>query len=562
MEERLFARKATGLVREIGFGTAVLIAVCNVVGLGWQKRVFQSTGWAPVGESQYFLGIHPVVMAFLLTGIVILLSVYAFAVLSAAMPKSGGGYIFISRILNPALGFIATWLQFFSVAVSYGMIAVATMEAVLLFGGLAGIKVPGPLASSWGLFFWGVLVMVIFSGIAALGVKQTGRLLQVIFWIPAAILVVVYLLFLTATKESMEAGVLALFGHTAAEYTQAAIDQGMAEVAAGNTYWKAVASAVLAAYWAYIGYAAASFVAGEVKEAGKTLPRAMFTAGVCIMLLYMTISFLMARAGGMAGKVGDFSLTSAIGFLNYGGGSFEEAGLPKIGGWMPVIAGIQAAGIGWKWVMPLLVFFAALWVANDIPPFILTTSRMIFAMAFDRLLPPKLAEVNEKWHSPVNAIIFTTVVSLLGALAEAEVFAPLKGTAMGWLYSIVSSGGAIAATDIWDAIFFTCCAVAAFFFPIRRPDIFERSPFQHGKTTMMVIGGLATLANLWVLWIVITDPHGWGWNFLQPSTYLSPTFLFTFFLVLVGAFLYWYYSNQARRTGVALTTIFTQLPPD
>ncbi|GAH08654.1 unnamed protein product, partial [marine sediment metagenome] len=134
-----------------------------------------------------------------------------------------------------------------------------------------------------------------------------------------------------------------LFGANAAEYTQAAIDQGMADTAAGNTYWGAVGTAMLAAYWAYIGYAAASFVAGEVKEAHKSLPKAMFTSGLVIIGIYMTISTLMARAAMMAGKVGDFSLMSAIGYLNFGGGSFADAGLNSIGGWMPVIGAISAA---------------------------------------------------------------------------------------------------------------------------------------------------------------------------------------------------------------------------
>ncbi|GAG68207.1 unnamed protein product, partial [marine sediment metagenome] len=55
---KVFIQKSAG----IGSGTAVIITIANVVGLGWQKRVFQATGWAPVGESKFLLGIHPVVM--------------------------------------------------------------------------------------------------------------------------------------------------------------------------------------------------------------------------------------------------------------------------------------------------------------------------------------------------------------------------------------------------------------------------------------------------------------------------------------------------------------------
>ena len=561
-EKKLFTRKATGLVREIGVGTAVIIAIANVVGLGWQKRVFQATGWTPVGESKFLFGIHPVVMAFALAGLIILVSLYCFSMLSAAMPRSGGGYIFISRILNPALGFVATWLQFFAVAVSYGLIAVAVMEAVWLFGGLAGISLPGWLTSPVGLFLSGVVILIIFSGIAFYGIKMTGKLLQWLFWIPAAVLVIVYILFIVANPQTMEAGVQNLFGSSAAEYTQAAIDQGMADVAAGNTYWKAVGSAMLAAYWAYIGYAAASFIAGEVKEAHKALPRAMFTSGLVIIGIYMTISTLMARAAMMAGKVGDFSLMSAIGFLNFGGGDFAAAGLEKIGGWMPVVAAISASGFGLpRAFMFLLVLFAALWVANDIPPFILTSSRMIFAMAFDRVLPDKLAKVNEKWHSPVNAIIFVSLVSLFGCAAEADFFGE-KGLYLGkFIHSIINPGGAIAATDLWDTIFFLVVCIAAFMFPIRKPDIFERSPFRASKTVTQIIAGLAIIGNLIAFWIFATDPHGWNLFGIKNLASAMP-FLFSIFLILLGLGIYLYYSNKAKATGVDLTTIFTEIPPD
>src|SRR5579875_3574970 len=96
--EKLFVRKATGLVREIGLLTSILIVLSFTIGLGWQKRVFQFSGPAIVPTNQYFLGINPMVMAFLLVGVVILFSIYAFGALTAAMPRSGGGYVAISRL--------------------------------------------------------------------------------------------------------------------------------------------------------------------------------------------------------------------------------------------------------------------------------------------------------------------------------------------------------------------------------------------------------------------------------------------------------------------------------
>jgi APA family basic amino acid/polyamine antiporter len=556
--DKLFTRKATGLVRSIGITTAVLIAICNVVGLGWQKRVFQATGWSPLGESKFFLGIHPMVMAFLLTGILILMSIFCFAMLAAAMPKSGGGYIFISRILSPGLGFTATWLQFWAVAVSYGMIAVAVMEAVFIFGNLAGIATPVWL-TPWVKFAAGAGIIGLFSGFACLGIKQTGRLLHSIFWLPAGMMVVIYFLFLRANPTTMATGVQNLFGHSAVEYINAAIAQGMGQVAATNTYWRAVGSALLAAYWAYIGYAAATFVAGEVKEAHRTLPKAMFISGAVIIGLYMSITVLMSRAASMVGKVGDLSFLPAVAYLNFGEGSFAAAGLPQVGGWMPVMAAIQASGMGLgAWFMLILVIFAALWVANDIPPFILTSSRMIFAMAFDRVLPRRLSNVNERWHSPINAIIFVSLVSLVGAAAEADIFVRWPQSIA---HAIINPSGAIGATDMWDAIFFTFCAVAAIYFPIRKTGIFEKSPFRASKTFVITIGTMAAAGNAWLLWVIAADPH--GWNLLNITGFRSALpFIFSVFLIAVGIGIYTFYNRRAKTTGVELTTIFTEIPPD
>jgi amino acid transporter len=576
--EKLYMRKATGLVREIGILTAVILAICNVVGLGWQKRVFQSAGWTPLAENKYFLGIHPMVMAFFLGGLVIIVSMYCFAMLSAAMPRSGGGYIFISRILSPPLGFVATWFQFFSVAVSYGMIAVAVFEALQIFGGLAFPTLGEQgwyqaLGGTWGMFLTGVVIVLIFSTIASFGAKMTGYMLQIMFWIPAAILVGVYILFLMASPAVMERGFGALFGgHTSIEYTKAAISHGLATVAAKNTYWGAVFAAMLAAYWAYIGYAAASFVAGEVKEAHKTLPRAMLISGVAIIFIYMTISTLLARAGSMIGTQtvgGDqFSLMSAIAFLRNGtcdvcGGAWaDKIGLPSVGAWMPMFAAMQAAGMGLKWFLFLIVLFSMFWVANDIPPFILTTSRMIFAMAFDRLLPPRLADVNEKWHSPVNAVIFTSVVAIIfGCTSEADLFSK-SGLWLGSLvHSVFNPAGAINATDLWDVLFFGTVAVAAMLFPILKPEIFQRSAFRASKNVTIVLGALAVLGNLWALWIFAFDKNGWNLLHIKDLDTAMPA-LFTVFLGLVGVLIYWYYANEARRTGVNMKTIFTDIPPD
>jgi APA family basic amino acid/polyamine antiporter len=553
-EKKLFTRKATGLVREIGFGTAVIIVMCNTIGLGWQKRVFQSGGWAPLPAKDYLMGIPPVVMAFFLAGIVIVLSLYCFAMLAAAMPKSGGGYVHITRILSPFWGYIAGWFEYFSIAVSFGMIAVAVFEAINIFGGLANFSIPLDAA---GYFIAGLIIVAVFCGVACFGVKQTGRLLQVLFWIPATITVVVYLFFLISSPAAMSYGVKTVWGHTAEEYTRQAIASGI-DKHVSPSYWSAVFTSIIAAYWAYIGYAASTFVAGEVKEANKTLPRSMFLAGFSIIFIYVTINLLLANAGGAIGKVGDWSLVQAVAYMRFGGGDWGN--LPQIGAWMPMFAYMQAAGMGMGWFSWILVIFAAFWVANDIPPFILTSSRIIFAQAFDRVMPDWLASVNEKWHSPVNAVIFTGVIALFGCASESGVFSNGANWYIGHGVELIFGTG-VAATDLWDGIFFTLLALAAFMFPVRKPDIFAKAPFKTTKSTVQIIAALAVIGNLWFDWVFLTDPHGFGMLGITNFDGAFP-FLFTAALFIIFAAIYYYYRNKSKTTGVDYTTIYTEIPPD
>lgn len=557
-EKKLFLRKATGLVREIGMFSAMLIVICNVVGLGWQKRVFQTTGWAPIKETELVLGLPPLVMAFLVLGVfVVATTVFVFAIMTVAMPRSGGGYVFISRIVHPAVGFAASWAEFFSIAVSYGLIAVATIEAILLFGPLAGIHIP--YDPSW-YFVGGVIIVILFAAVAALGVSMAGRLLHVMFWIPAIITVILYIVLIAATPEAMASGITAITGHTPMEFTSLALDKGMATAFTG-TYWDAVSVAVLGAYWAYIGFAASTFVGGEIKDVSRNLPKSIFLANLFIILLYCTVSGLMARACMMVGTSQGYSFFTAFGYLSYGPAEARAAlgTLTDLRGWLPVVAAFSAEGLGWGWIKFLLPIFGLMWVANDIPPFIITSSRIVFAMSFDRVLPEKLAEVSEVYHAPTWAIWFAAATAIFGCAAESDIFPTYLG-ADHILSKYISSGGGIVATDAWDAIFFWCASLAALLFPYVKPDIYKKSPFKPevaGLPLVAIVGAIALAGNTWLLYVLATNPYEalnpWGW---------AEGFWMTVIIVVVGLLIYYYYKTRGERVGVDYTTIYAEIPPE
>lgn len=551
--EKLFVRQATGLVREIGLLTAVLIAVTNTVGFGWQGRVFQFTGPAIVPETQYVLGWPPMAMAFLIIGIIVLISIGAFAIVTTAMPRSGGGYVAISRIVHPYVGYVATWMVYFGVAIAFGQIAAVTIEFIAGFGFIAGISAP---ADPYSLVGIGLIIMLFFAGMATLGVRMFGLLLQVMFWIPAAITVGVYYLLLTATPAAMNAGFTQVTGTTPDQMTAIALGKGMATSFTGG-YWGAVGIAFSGAYWAYIGYAAANFVAGEVKEATRKLPRAMLGAGILIVLIYISASLAMYSASSLVGKSGEYSFFSSYSYLSYGPGDATAArpeGVPRAR--LPFIATYQAQGAGLGFFLLPLALFAALWVANDIPPFLLTASRMAFAMSFDRLLPTRVSNVSERWHSPVGAIALTTAIGLVGLFAESNIFGPGALDVRVLHYNLgINPDDMVNWTDLMDILFFAPMALACLLFPFRRKDVFERATFKPGgKWGVATIGLAALVGQLYLFGTILTA----GYNLAVDQR----SILVLLGLGIIVTIIYVYYKSRAKTTGVDYRTIFTQIPPE
>jgi amino acid transporter len=214
---------------------------------------------------------------------------------------------------------------------------------------------------------------------------------------------------------------------------------------------------------------------------------------------------------------------------------------------MPNIAGFTAAGSGMQWFLPLIPIFAVFWVANDIPPFIITSSRIIFAMSFDRVLPEKLSQVNEKWHSPTLAIVATMFVAFIGNFAESDIFVKYP---IPVITQYINSGGGVTATDIWDTLFFLLASFAGMMFVFRRKDIYDKSPYKPGKMVVAGVGLAATVANIYLLYLVTT-----GWLLPEP-------WIFTVVLAIVGMAIYFYYRSKGSRVGVDYATIYAEIPPE
>ncbi|MHA2224900.1 MAG: APC family permease [Candidatus Hodarchaeales archaeon] len=592
-ESKTYVRDATGLVREIGVVTATIFILSNVIGGGWQQRVFVGAGKFPVKGAG---AISPMVIAFILTGIGAILTVFLFAVMATAMPRAGGGYVYISRVISPGVGFVTAWAEFLGIAISYGLIATLVVQFAVIFFTFpaVGLTIFEVLDNPFMYGILGIVFTFLFAGIAYFGTSMVGKVLHIMFWIPAAITVVIYLvLFMGALDPTITgAGIEALSGNTVSQFINTALDAGLAgkEV----DYFAGVSGLIPAAYWAWIGYAAISFAAGEVKEANKTLPRAHLAAGVIILCIYVSISVLMAMAGSV-GNVQGWTLFDAVAFIDKGshveGAVIAES--YKGYAWMPFIAMMTAEGLGLGVLKYFFAIAGVLWLANDLPPFVVTSSRILFAMSFDRSLPETFAKVDERWHSPTNAIIATAFVASLGALAEADFFSAtglgvlLGGTDIPILHTFMNSSGGIVVTDLLDAVFFTVACLAAIFVPTRLKDVYERAPWRPkiaGREAIVVIGVVGLIFNIYldlyllgalgVLNHIVTPaipfvppliPNLGAGGMLDFSDLANWDFWATWvFLgfVVIGIVIYLVVKRYYSKRGVDFTTIYATIPPE
>jgi APA family basic amino acid/polyamine antiporter len=574
-ETKTYVRDATGLVREIGVVTATIFILSNVIGGGWQKRVFQTTGWAPLHPDDMILPVDPLVIAFLLTGIAALATVFCFAVMATAMPRAGGGYVYISRTISPGVGFVSAWAEFLGIAISYGLIAVAVVEFAVLFMPIAGIDL-GFLDNSFMYTVLGIVFIFAFAGIAYFGTSMTGKFLHAMFWIPAIITVGIYLSLLLGAFDpgAMTAGITSITGSTPNEWIADAVNSGI-DAERAPDYFAAVNTAILGAYWSWIGYAAISFAAGEVKESNRSLPISHLAAGFIILGVYMSISTLLSMAASVGDHSSGWTFFQALGFNNYGTTTTD----PTLTGygWMPFVAVMAADGLGFGFVAIFFAIAAVLWLANDLPPFVMTSSRILFAMSFDRALPEAFAKVDEKYHSPTNAIIFTAFVAVFGAFAESGIFSDI---------AVIGDmlGNGITATDLFDGIFFTMACVAAIVLPKRMKDVYDKAPWKpkiFGREGLVVIGWVALIFNIYLDLIIlgefgVVEPLLIGGNAIPFAPPLIPNigsltglgadfnwgFWTVFVLVVLGAVIYFVMKSYYSRRGVDFTTIYASIPPE
>jgi amino acid transporter len=386
--------------------------------------------------------------------------------------------------------------------------------------------------------------------------------LEVIFYIPAVITIIFFAMWVAGVMnpDLVVKGVTDVLGVTPEKIVEIANKTGMTAYKAG--FFDAFSLALGGAFWAYMGWYATTFVAGEVKEANKKLPSILLVSGLIIMVVYLLASSLSAVACMNVASDGQWSFYQAYAWLSYPPRAVEDvveaavkAEIPNFQpAWSTGIASMIARGMGLELLSWIIALGGVLWVANDIPPFLLVASRTFFAMAFDRMMPEKFAYVSERWHAPVWSIIVTAIFAIPACMAEANFPKGAK--------TYLSFAGVVG-TDIFDAFFLTLFCLSCMLLPLERRDVYERAAVKHSVGAVCALGFFATLGAAFCLYIFIKE-SSWIWSLFTSGAELADivSAIGFFGCIIVGILLYIYYMYRNTTRGIDMRTLYLSIPPE
>ncbi len=238
--------------RSVGFVTASSIVIANIIGTG----IFTSLGFQLADIQSGF----PLLMLWAVGGIAALCGALCYGELSAALPRSGGEYHFLSQIYHPSLGFMAGF-----VSATVGFAAPVALAAIAFGKYLHGVLEYGsPL-----LFSFSVVWLVTLFHLANL---QVGSAFQNLFTLVKLLLIGALI-------------VAGLFVHP-----RQAIDFLPARGDTTAIFSGPFAVALVYVMYSYSGWNAAVYIIGEIKQPEKNVPRALLVGTGIVIVIYVLLN--------------------------------------------------------------------------------------------------------------------------------------------------------------------------------------------------------------------------------------------------------------------------------
>ncbi|ELZ94693.1 cationic amino acid transporter [Haloferax sulfurifontis ATCC BAA-897] len=331
------------LAKDLGPLAALTIGIGTMIGAG----IFVLPG-AAVQEAGPLSA-----AAFVLGGVIALLTAASASELGTAMPKSGGAYYYINHALGPLFGSVAGWGNWMGLAFASAFYMTGFGQYVVTFLPVPSLVLGGVTVSAVKLVALAGGLLFVF--VNYVGAKETGKLQNAIVLILLAIL-----------------AVFTVFGLLNADLAKlrpfVPPDKGMSPLLP-------VTGLI---FVSYLGFVQITSVAEEIKNPGKNLPRAVLGSVVIVTLVYALVLLTVLAAVDNSLVAGNETAVVDVARLLIG----------------PVGAGA-------------MLFGGLLATASSANASILASSRINFAMGRDRIVSEELNEIHPRFGTPYRSIAIT-----------------------------------------------------------------------------------------------------------------------------------------------------------
>jgi basic amino acid/polyamine antiporter, APA family len=535
----VFLRRSSGVIRTMTPRDAAFYGYLVIAGF--------------YGVTFYFLSgpaIFPGANIYL--AMIILLALFAvrwvtYSGLISAMPRSGGDYVFSSRLVSGLVGFVTTnagmvWWQVFWDYLAGNTIALVIIPGMLDFVGHAWNM---PSLINAGLWFanpWvGAAISIILLWIA-LGVMLTGLKAYVLFQnyfimtFGFLALVIVAAMFIVVPQSQFIANFNSyqnIFGYNPDWYhaiISAAKQQGF-NPDVGFSWYDTIGLAAL-----YYGlWTAVSFgmeLVGEIKGV-QSFKTAWITQYGAIILEFITFAIGIAWATDYMGP----EFVRSLGYLS----TFAPGTLPNFdfrGSYALFTVVTMNVPIG---IIIGLAFAGAM--GNSLFNGFLGASRLVLAQSFDRIYPSWFGHVNRR-GAPDNILILMTVMSSIAAII---------------LTNYPNLVGVLQLALMAQFIGFAASIVGGIGFPWKAKSLYEASPVSKykiaGIPAITVCGIIGLGMDIWAIYFYLTNPNYGIW----PGTSLALGFASALYIV---PFVYYLAIKMyRRRQGIFIERAFKEVPP-
>lgn len=332
-----------------------MIIIADVIGTG----IFTTSGQV-LGMTGNALS---VLVLFALGGIIALTGSLCYAELATMWPEDGGEYIYLKKIYGPLPSFLTGWISLL-----IGFSLAAAMSSIMAVNYFNKFAPGGIFTGEWMPKFVGAGIVIVFGVMHIIGV-QKGSLVQNVLTVIKFFVVFIFIIAGLYFADWNENGRLL-------ETYQV---HGGASIL---TY----GAALITIMYAYSGWNGTVYIAGEIKNPEKNLPRALFFGTILIIVLYigMNIVYLMSSPG--TEIIADESCA---------------------------IGAMAAKNLFGHSISPYVDLSIVIILLSSVSVQMMIGPRVAFAMAKDGAIFHSLERVNSRFHTPVLAIIVQMVIAVI-----------------------------------------------------------------------------------------------------------------------------------------------------